>query len=92
MKDCKPLFFKLPAENIVQLKNILETYDGMAGELRTLNAAKGEVVIFALEDTEELILKITASIAEELRLRSIPPPKESLAGDWLLKELVSGEA
>ena len=89
MNDCKPLFFKLPAENIVQLKNILETYDGMAGELRTLDAAKGEVVIFALEDTEELILKITDSIAEDLKLRSIPMPKESLAGDWLLKELVS---
>ena len=84
--DCKPLFFKLPAENIVQLKNILETYDGMAGELRTLDAAKGEVVVLALEDTESLILEIVDSFAKELNLRSIPPPVASLEGDWLLSE------
>ena len=82
--DCKALFYKLPPENIVQLKNILETYDGLAGELRTLDAGKGEVVVLALEDTKELILKIINSIADDLGLRPIPPPKDSLDGDWLL--------
>lgn len=83
--DCKPVFCKLPPDNIVQLKNILETYDGMSGELRTLCPKKGEVVILALDDTEKLVRELIASIADELSLREVPRP-DSCDGDWLFAE------
>jgi len=82
--DCTPIFFRLPPRNIVQIKNILETYDGMTGELRTLNAERGEIVIFAMPDTEENVRKLVSSLSEELEIREVEPPEELAGGDWLL--------
>jgi len=87
--DCRPLFFRIPSENIVQIKNILETYDGMTGELRTLNPEKGEIVIFAMPDTEQTVRELVLSLKAELGVREMPAPAESLDGDWLLKDYVS---
>lgn len=80
-----PLFYKLPPENIVRLKNIIETYDGMIGEIRTLNAELGEIAIFALVDTKELAERVIKSLSEKLDIKEIPVPKD-LSGDWLLAD------
>lgn len=69
------------------LKSIIESYDGLA-ELRTINAAKGEVVILALEDTETYIREIFESVKKEIRAREVPLP-EGLENDWLLGEFLS---
>ena len=82
--DCKPIFFRLPPRNIVQIKNILETYDGMTGELRTLNAEKGEIVVFAMPDTEKNVRELVASLSEELEIKEVEPPEDIEGGDWLL--------
>ena len=87
--DCYPLFFRIPPENIVQIKNLLETYDGMTGELRTLNPEKGEIVVFAMPGTVNTVQELVRSVSEELGIREVPPPEESLDGDWLLKDFVS---
>ena len=49
--ELRPIYLALPEANIVALKFITESYEGLA-ELRTLSAAKGEVVLLALSDTE----------------------------------------
>ena len=82
--DCTPIFFRLPPRNIVQIKNILETYDGMTGELRTLNAEKGEIVVFAMSDTEQNVRGLVLSLSEELEIKEVEPPEDIKGGDWLL--------
>ena len=84
MTDCIPIYLKLPPEKIVELKLLLETYEGI-GELRTLNNRKGEVVILAVKDTESTVHKLLADTKEQLELREIEKP-EDLSGDWLLGE------
>ncbi|OVE80296.1 hypothetical protein BVY02_00740 [bacterium J17] len=78
----RPIFLKLPPDNIVQLKFTLESYEGL-GILRTLDSDTGEVVILALEDTLADVESLLESIKGELGMRKIEAP-ESLEGDWLL--------
>ena len=85
MKLC-PIYLALPEANIVALKFIIESYEGLA-ELRTLNAAKGEVVLLALSDTEADVRGLIQSLGSDLSMREIPIP-ESLANDWLLGEFI----
>ena len=79
-----PLFLKLPAEEIVTLKCLLESYEDF-GELRTLDRERGEVVILAMPDLLIELRAMLDSVQDLLRLREIPPP-DSLEGDWLLSE------
>jgi hypothetical protein len=76
------LFLKLPAEEIVTLKFLLESYEGL-GELRTLDCERGEVVILAIPDTVADLRAMLNSVKEMLKFREIPEPS-SLEGDWLL--------
>ena len=79
-----PLFLKLPAEEIVTLKFLLESYEGF-GELRTLDRERGEVVILAMPDLLPELKAMLETVKDMLRLREIPAPA-SLKGDWLLSE------
>jgi len=84
MNDCVPIYLKLLPEKIVELKLILESYEGI-GELRTLDNRKGEVVILAVKDTEQIARELVADIKEQIGVREIPKP-DDLSGDWLLGE------
>ena len=77
-----PIYIKLPAENIVTLKCLLESYEQL-GITRTINSDAGEVVILAVSDTVNTLMELLEEVREELNLRLIPPPG-SLSEDWLL--------
>lgn len=80
-----PVFLKLPPQEIVFIRGILESYEGVA-EVRTLNADTGIIVALALIDTAEDVRAIIADVAANgLDIREIPPPAE-VKGDWLLEE------
>ena len=84
MKDdfFRPIYLRLPTENVVFLKFLLETYEGI-GELRTLDNDKGLVVILALTDTKEIVEKMLASEKTSLKWEyttDIP----DLKNDWLM--------
>lgn len=85
--DVVPYFLKLPTENIVILKFLLESYEGL-GELRTLNREKGEIVILAAPDLFEDLRAILESSLHLTQHREIAAP-ESCKDDWLLSELLS---
>lgn len=79
-----PIFIKLPTENIVMLKFLLESYEGL-GILRTLDPQTGEVVILSLSSTAATVRELLTKLTDELKLRIVPAP-EDLKGDWLLAE------
>ena len=85
MSDFSPIFLKLPPDNIVALKFILESYEGI-GILRPLDPATGEGVGLSLEDTKDTVLAVVESVAKDLDLRIIPKP-QSVEGDWLFSSL-----
>ncbi len=85
--DVIPYFLKLPTENIVVLKFLLESYEGF-GELRTLNREKGEVVILAAPDLLEELQAVLASAIDITQHREIAVP-QSCKDDWLLSELLA---
>ena len=82
--DLAPIFLTVALEDIVYLKSILESYEEL-GIIRTLNKARGEIVILALKDTESELLALLESIRSEMSFRITPPP-EGMAEDWLLSE------
>ena len=79
-----PLFVKLPPAHIVELKFLLESYEGL-GIIRTLNQQTGEIVVLATTDTAAEARRVLESAAEALELRFVPTP-ESVSGDWLLAD------
>jgi Domain of unknown function (DUF4911) len=79
----RPIFLKLPTENIVLLKFTVESYDGL-GIVRTINPEAGEVVILAIDDTEADVRKVLAGLMEELKIQETSMP-EFLGDDWLLQ-------
>lgn len=80
----EPIYLKLPTENIVLLKAIVESHEGLA-ELRTLDPERGEVVLLAVADTLVETKRLVLEIADSLCMREVPAP-EDLRGDWLLSE------
>ncbi len=85
--DYELIFLKIPAQNIVLLKFILESYEGLC-VLRTLNSARGEVVLIALPDTVETLEKVLENLESLTGFRKIPAPSK-LDEDWLLREFFS---
>src|SRR5690606_6268105 len=85
--DVIPIYIALPPENIVQLKNTLESYEGLA-ITRTLNASRGEVVLLALPDTVETVKQLLESLKDELNFRIMEVP-EGMNEDWLLADIES---
>ena len=79
--DAATIFLKLPTENIVLLKFLLESYEGFA-ELRTLHRERGEVVLLAAPDLESELLAFLDSTADMVGHRRIEPP-ETVTEDWL---------
>ena len=75
------VFLKLPARNIAYLKSILESYEGI-GELRTLNAERGEIAVMATVNTSQTVRELVKELADELEMREIPEPV-CTKGDWL---------
>jgi len=86
MKDIfYPIYLELPPENIVLIKFLLESYEGI-GELRTIDNNKAEVAILSLLDTKDHVLDLLEAEKESLRFKFIDKP-EVLSGDWLLGEI-----
>jgi hypothetical protein len=82
-----PIFVRLPAENIVLLKCLLESYEGIA-ELRTMDASVAVVVILALEDTRENVENLLLDEQSSLLAEVIEKPRHLLQSDWLLSYLL----
>lgn len=80
---CIPIYIRMPEAEIVLLKFILESYEGL-GILRTLNSDLAEVVILAMEDTVDEVHKILDALSGEISLEIISCP-ENLDNDWLMK-------
>lgn len=87
VSELLPIFLRIPKDNIALLIFLLESYDGL-GVLRTINAAKGEVVILALSDTADIVNEFLLSVQKDLDCQLITPP-ESIKDDWLLAEFFS---
>lgn len=83
--DFSPIFIKLPVHNIVELKFIVESYEGLA-IVRTLDVEKGHVLIMSLEKTRADVLNILDSIAKDLSLELIDDVEIS-DDDWLWNEV-----
>ena len=82
--DLRPYFLRLPPKNIVMLKFIVESYEGI-GIVRTLNSAVGEIVILAVKDTARELEKILEDLKPQLNFEPSEPPG-SIKGDWLLEQ------
>ncbi len=83
-----PIFVKLPASQIVLLKCLVESYEGIA-EIRTLDAELAIVVILSLDDTKETVLKLLECEKESLGAEIIDKPKRLIQSDWLLSYLLN---
>lgn len=75
-------FLRLPADRIVELNFLIESYDGV-GVVRTLDAGRGEVVVLASQDMAGEMQMVLSSIADSLDIHPIPTPA-SVESDWLL--------
>jgi|GEM_PF-5718581 len=75
-----PVFIKLSSENIVRLKFLLESYEGL-GLMRTLNPDRGEIVILATSTTAKYLTGLLDSVGEELDLAAFYPPAQLLEGE-----------
>lgn len=80
-----PIFLKLPPKNIVFLKFILESYEGL-GIVRTLNRPSGEVVILALKDTQKTIFELLASLPKDYGFQIIDGSNYELSDESLLRD------
>lgn len=89
-EEIKPIFYQLPTADIVVLKSILETYE-FIGELRTLDANAGLVVVLALESSEALVRQVISSEPNLASLRELEESailaQSQYSGDWLIKEI-----
>jgi hypothetical protein len=81
----RAFYLRIPPEHIVHLKFLFESYEGL-GVIRTLNRDRADIAVLALEHEEETIISLLDSIAAELALRPLEPPKD-LSDDWLLSDL-----
>ncbi len=77
-----PVYLQIPAEKIVELKFLLESYEGI-GELRTLDNDIALVVILGLKDTAAQIRKIIESEKENLKCLEVGQP-DCISSDWLI--------
>lgn len=89
--DLHPIFIRLPARNIVLLKCIIESYEGIA-EVRTLDNNLSDnnlalVVLLAMEDTKNTAYEIISSEKKSLEAEVIEKPLELTSSDWLLSYL-----
>jgi hypothetical protein len=84
--DLHPIFIRLPARNIVLLKCIIESYEGIA-EVRTLDNNLAVVVLLAMEDTKKTAYEIISSEKKSLEAEVIEKPLELTSSDWLLSYL-----
>lgn len=84
-----PIYLQLPAANIVLLKFLLESYEGIA-ELRTLNSDQALVMLLALPDTVQAVEKLLDSEKHQLNW-SIPVDPPNMDNDWLLSSIKNGE-
>lgn len=80
-----PIYLQLPAEKIVLIKFLLESYEGI-GELRTIDNDKAEVAILSLTDTKDHVIKLLESEKDNLQHKIIEKPAV-LTKDWLLGEM-----
>ncbi len=78
-----PIYLKIPPNNIVLLKFLLESYEGIA-ELRTLDNDQALVAILALPDTVEAVQKMLDDEKESIKWVQLDK-HPNLESDWLLK-------
>jgi hypothetical protein len=79
-----PILINLPPENVVYLKFITESYEGV-GIIRTLEPTVAKVAVLATESTRSTALELLKSIADSLQIQILEPPtdleEESLLDD-----------
>lgn len=85
--ELRPVFLKLAPKDIVFVRAIFESYEGIA-EIRTMNPETGIIVVLALKDTVEEVRRVVKDLESEMTVREIPVPDE-VKGDWLLEEYYS---
>jgi hypothetical protein len=84
--ELHPVFIKIPPDQIVLLKCLIESYEGIA-EIRTLDKDIAIVVILAMKDTVEIVFSILENEQSLLRSELIEEPVDVTEGDWLLSTL-----
>ncbi len=84
--ELRPLFMRIAVEDIVYLKSILESYEDL-GIIRTLNRARGEVVILSVHDFFAELLLLLEALRPAVRFEITEPPS-GMSEDWLLAEEV----
>jgi hypothetical protein len=77
----EPILVKLPPENIVRLKFLIESYEGI-GVVRTLEPDTGLVVILTMPDGAPTVLELLENLKGEIHCRVLPLP-ENADEDWL---------
>lgn len=80
-----PIYLQLPPSNIVLLKFLLESYEGIA-ELRTLNNDQALVMLLALPDTVHTVKTLLDSERHQLNW-TIPLEPPNMENDWLLNSI-----
>lgn len=96
--ELRPIFLRVPPEQIVYLKFILESYDGL-GVVRTLDPEAAIIVVLALADTEAEADRLLESLGREIRIERLSAEEirgkngceDLLHGDWLLAEHLKDE-
>lgn len=81
-----PVFIKIPPDQIVLLKCLIESYEGIA-EIRTLDKDRAIVVILAMKDTVDIVFTILEKEQSLLKCELIEEPIDITEGDWLLSTL-----
>jgi hypothetical protein len=84
--ELEPVFIKIPPDQIVLLKCLIESYEGIA-EIRTLEKDTAIVVLLAMKDTVEIVFSILETEQFLLKCELIEEPICMTKGDWLLSTL-----
>lgn len=77
----EPVYLKLPPENIVRLKFLIESYEGI-GVLRTLDPERGLVVVLSVPDTVGTVLELIENLKPEIDCRELELPPDA-DEEWL---------
>jgi hypothetical protein len=90
MIDVDPIFLRVAREDIVYIKFLVESYEGI-GIVRTLDRHAAIIVVLAPPDAAATARALIGEIGATIPCREIPWPPEA-SDDWLLRAAVDGDA
>jgi len=73
--DTRFLYFRIDPKRIVQLKSLLEGYEGLL-VLRTHDPVRGIIQLLVSPDFEEDVRRILASISGTIWMEPVAPPQD----------------